>query len=80
MTVAMFLTRDEIKALTLRIQHVAQVKVLCAMGIEHRIRPDGSVAVLRAHVEQSFGANSPHQSRTTTEPNWGAINATRSQA
>jgi len=25
------------------------------MGIEHRVRPDGSVAVLRAVVNQEFG-------------------------
>ena len=55
---SMFLDSGEIRELTNRIQHASQAKVLRAMGIEHRARPDGSIAVLRAHVEQVFGARS----------------------
>jgi hypothetical protein len=53
---AMFLTRDELFELTGRRRSGAQVIQLRSMGIEHRLRADGSVAVLRAHVELIFGA------------------------
>lgn len=74
---SMFLTRDEVRALTKRIQYSAQTKVLRAMGIEHRVRPDGSLAVLRLHIEQIFGGVSEKRRQLSTEPNWGALNAAR---
>lgn len=74
-THCMFLSREEIVALTTRVRKSAQVRALRAMGIEHRIRPDGSVAILRAHVEQIFGGTSEGKSRKPTEPNWGALHA-----
>ena len=74
----MFLTREEIRGLTTRIQYSAQVKILRAMGIEHRVRPDGSVAVLRMHVEQLLGGESKQRNESIKEPNWGALHATRS--
>lgn len=73
----MFLTREEIHALTTRVQYSAQVKILRAMGIEHRARPDGSLAVLRSHIEQLFGGVAKIRSKSVKEPNWGALNATR---
>jgi len=73
----MFLTREEIRGLTTRIQYSAQVKILRAMGIEHRVRPDGSVAVLRLHVEQLLGGESKQRCESNKEPNWGALHATR---
>lgn len=75
--ITMFLTGDEVRALTKRVQYSAQVRVLRAMGIEHRMRPDGSLAVLRAHIEQIFGGFSDRKKLQTVEPNWGALNATR---
>lgn len=73
-----FLTPEEIKDLTGRVQNLAQVKVLRGMGIEHRTRPDGSVVILRSHVEQTLGGATPApRKRTPTEPNFGALNATR---
>jgi hypothetical protein len=42
------------------------------MGIEHRIRPDGTVAVLKAHVEQSLGLKSGSTIKES-EPDWSAI-------
>ena len=70
----MFLDPDEIAELTSRVQRAAQVKVLRFMGIEHRVRPDASIAVLRAHVEKIFGA-APATTRKTTpkEPDWEAL-------
>lgn len=73
----MFLTREEICGLTARIQYSAQIKILRAMGIEHRARPDGSVAVLRLHVEQILGGESKQRTESVKEPNWGALHATR---
>ena len=43
------------------------------MGIEHKLRPDGSVAVLRAHVERALGLNEAVKNMKTIEPNWSAL-------
>ena len=51
----MFLDDAEIAQLTQRTRRPAQSRVLSFMGIEHKRRPDGSIAVLRAHVERMFG-------------------------
>ncbi len=74
----MFLTGDDLHELTNRIHHSKQALVLRSMGIEHRIRPDGSVAVLRRHVEELLGvvAIATRKSKIT-EPDWRALNATR---
>jgi len=69
----MFLSTDEISSMTGRVQRAAQVKVLRFMGIEHRVRPDGTLAVLRAHVEKVFGAAPAAAQKTTPkEPDWEA--------
>jgi len=39
----MILTESEIVAITNRKRHKAQAKVLTALGIPHRARPDGSL-------------------------------------
>lgn len=50
------------------------------MGIEHRARPDGSLAVLRTHVEQQLGgAIAPNRKTASSEPDWGALNASRTK-
>lgn len=74
MTTTTFLTSEEIQALTERSVRSAQVRVLKAMGIEHRVRPDGSVAILRAHIEKVFDgqSNQPRKQNTAT-PNWDAM-------
>ncbi|MGO4379654.1 DUF4224 domain-containing protein [Pseudoduganella sp. RAF19] len=75
----MFLDSDEVRELTDRIQRAAQAKVLRSMGIEHRARPDGSLAVLRAHVEQVLGVGATtSRKKQSSEPNWGALDAARS--
>jgi len=44
------------------------------MGIEHRVRPDGSVAVLRAHAERVLsGQVYAKIGNKEQEPNWSAI-------
>lgn len=69
----MFLSKQEIHELTNRIHYSAQTRVLRSMGIEHRARPDGSLAVLRTHVENTLSGVrfSIPQKRKKTEPNWG---------
>lgn len=75
MTPTLFLLEPELRSLTGRIQRSAQVRVLRSMGIEHRIRPDGSVAVLRDHIQKIFdGAPSTSKRETrTVMPRWDAI-------
>ncbi|THF64355.1 DUF4224 domain-containing protein [Pseudothauera rhizosphaerae] len=68
----LFLTPDELRELTGRIRHGAQARALRGMGIEHRVRPDGTVAVLRTHVEQQFAAPTARPKREP-QPNWSAI-------
>lgn len=68
----MILNETELSALTNRVRRDAQVKALRFMGIEHRIRPDGTVAVLKAHVEQSLGLKSGSTIKES-EPDWSAI-------
>lgn len=72
----MFLSKEELRDLTNRIQYAAQIRILRGMGIQHRVRPDGSVAVMRSHVEVLFGVQSRSVTRTPVEPNWRAIHAT----
>lgn len=71
---ASFLGPDELYGLTQRRRRDAQARMLRAMGVEHRVRADGSVAVLRAHVEQLFGAaRTSRVERPETEPDWSAV-------
>ena len=67
----MFLTSDELFQLTGKRQSAAQVRALRFMGIEHKIRPDGSVAVLEAHVKAEMGLSSdaPKATKEWT-PRW----------
>lgn len=53
----LFLTVEETRELTGKHHRNAQVTALRAMGIEHKVRADGRVMVLRKHVEQVFGVN-----------------------
>jgi len=69
----MFLTPEDIAALTLKTQRKAQRAALNFMGIDHKIRPDGSIVVLRAHVEKVLGASMPTTAGKKREPNWSAI-------
>lgn len=70
-----FLDAQDLVELTNRRRRDAQAKMLLAMGIEHRIRADGTIAVLRAHVERLFGAapRSMPKEQRPLEPNWTAM-------
>ena len=67
----MFLRTEEVVALTNRQRSAAQVRALRTMGIEHRVRPDGTVAILRSHVEHLLGY-SPG-AKVVKEYEWGEV-------
>lgn len=70
----MFLDPDQLIELTRRRRRAAQLLQLRAMGIEHRVRADGTLAVLTAHVEQMFGMVAPTKRKAqNVEPNWEAL-------
>lgn len=74
---SMFLSQIELIELTNRVRSRAQISALHFMDITHRVRPDGSVAVLRSHVQQALGGSSEKRSitgqETESQPNWNAI-------
>lgn len=70
---SLFLDSEELAELTNKSRNSAQARVLKAMGIDHKIRPDGSVAVLRAHVEKLFGLVQQVRTKKVQEPNWNAL-------
>ena len=61
------LSHKEVKMLTSRSQHQAQASALNFMGIDHKVRPDGSVMVLRSDIVKS------EQSTKKKQPNFEAI-------
>lgn len=72
----MFLTEEEIRELTNRKQRSSQAMVLRTLGITHKVRADGSLVVLRAHVEHELGYRSPPAKREKEfVPNWDAFSA-----
>ena len=72
----MFLLDTELYSLTKRVQRAAQARMLRSMGIAFKRRADGTLAVLRAHVESEFGVVVARQGRLKEfQPNWDAINA-----
>lgn len=74
MAIDTFLSEEEVQALTERKVRPAQVRALKTMGIEHRVRPDGSVAILRAHIFKVFDGSADKPTKTKQAvPNWDAI-------
>ena len=68
---SMFLRNEEVVALTNRRRSTAQVRALRTMGIEHRVRPDGTVAILRSHVEYLLGYSVG--AKVVKEYEWGEV-------
>lgn len=56
----MFLTPDELVELTGRKRVDAQARELNLLGIVFKPRSDGTLAVLKAHVEGEFGVLPAH--------------------
>jgi hypothetical protein len=71
----LFLEPFELEGLTGRRRPNAQIRVLQAMGIEHKVRPDRTIAVLREHVNNVFSGTtrSPGRRHKSEAPNWAAI-------
>lgn len=69
----LFLENTEIERLTGKFRRPAQRRVLCLMGIEHRVRPDGALIVSRSHVEKILDGVAAQRQERRVEPNWNAI-------
>lgn len=69
----MFLTAAELVELTHKRRPHAQAIALKMMGIEHRRRPDGSLAVLTSHVNSVLHGDPTEPKIKRVEPNWAAI-------
>lgn len=65
---SMFLTEAEIIELTGKRRHSAQVRVLRTLGVEHKVRPDGSIVASRAHVDSVLGVRTPKSKMKAWEP------------
>jgi len=71
-----FLEDDELYDLTHRKRCDAQLKQLRQMGIQCRVRADGSLAVLREHINREMGGvDSKEKKPTPIEPDWSALSA-----
>jgi len=68
----MFLNDSEIEKLTKRKRAKAQQRQLNVMGIQYKIRADGSLVVLSAHVEKLLGGHVEGGKRAR-EPKWEAL-------
>jgi hypothetical protein len=68
-----FLTPEEIAEITSKQRQGAQRRVLNALGISHKVRPDGSLVILRSHVERQLGGNAAAPAKKEIEPNWEAL-------
>ncbi len=69
-----FLTPDEIAALTGKVRSQAQQIVLRTMGVQFMVRPDGKIIVSRSHVEKQLDGEVAVVTVKDAEPNWGALN------
>jgi hypothetical protein len=74
---AVFLSDEEIEQLTEKKRHSTQQKILNALGISHKVRPNGTLVVLRSHVEKLLGGSVAAPAKKEPEPNWDALNGTR---
>lgn len=59
--------------LTKRRHRDAQLRVLVALGVEHKVRPDGSIVVSEAHVERLLGGGANAKVPATHQPDFAAL-------
>lgn len=71
----MILSESQLYELTKKKHCAAQVSVLKSIGIDHKVRPDGSVVVSKVHVEQVLGVVVNNTISKQIEPDWASINA-----
>lgn len=69
----MILTGTQLRSLTGKTHRDAQLRVLMALGVTHKVRPDGSILVSEAHVERLLGGLPNAKVRASNEPNWAAL-------
>ena len=63
MTNPIYLTEEEIRGITRRKKHAAQIRALTCMGIDCRVRLDGSPCVSRLAYERNMGGVDPKNTR-----------------
>lgn len=63
-----FMPEEEIAELTGKVRHSAQARVLNRMGIDHKIRPDGSIVVLRSVADRVLGDRATKSKMKAWEP------------
>lgn len=71
---SIFLSLTEVIDLTHRRTRNSQVSALRQMGIDHKVRPDGTVAILRSHIEKVLAGGDSTRARIEIQPDWSAIN------
>ena len=71
----MILSESQLYELTKKKHCAAQASVLKSIGIDHKVRPDGSVVVSKVHVEQVLGVVVNNTISKQIEPDWTSINA-----
>jgi len=69
----MILTEEEIIEITERKQYTQQAKILRFLGITFMPRPDGSLVVLKMHVEKLLGGFPDKPVRVKSQPNWNQM-------
>lgn len=72
----MFLTQSQLIELTGFKRSGAQLRALRYLGLEHRQRADGSLVVLKSHVEQALGlltADKTSNKPKKATPNWSSL-------
>ena len=75
-----FLTEEEIRTLTHRKRRDSQAQALRGMGISHKMRPDGSLAVLRSHIEKVLDGTTEKSRFKEWQPDWSSIRASPPQS
>lgn len=71
---SLLLSLPEVEELTQARRRKSQISALCQMGIEHKVRPDGSIAVLRKHVEEILsGREYSTRRERNSEPDWTQV-------
>lgn len=65
-----WLSAEELANLTGRRQHAAQARALSRMGVPFKVRPDGSLVVGRAALEQALGAKAKAAEVLPNGLNW----------
>jgi len=65
-----FLTEDELRHITGKRRHCAQIRALAGMGIGYIVRPDGRPIVTRRALDVSVSGS---RMETTDEPDFSSL-------